>query len=239
MTERESLVLVPGLLCDATVWREQVAALSAPYSLHIASHGLSDTLGEMAERILDTAPPAFSLAGHSMGGRVALEVLRRAPARVLRLALLDTGFEALHPGEAGERERAGRYRLLDIARRDGMLVMGREWARGMVHPSRLIDNALMDAIHQMIARAPLAQFEAQINALLQRPDCTGLLAQIRVPTLLLCGHEDSWSPLARHIEMAQRIPGNVLVDVPECGHMSTMERPHAVTAALQDWMEQQ
>jgi len=238
MGKSESLVLVPGLLCDATVWREQAAALSATLSVHIASHGAADTLGQMAERILDSAPPVFHLAGHSMGGRVALEVLRRAPARVLRLALLDTGFEALPAGDAGEREKAGRYRLLDIATREGMLAMGREWARGMVHPSRLLDTALMDAIHQMIARAPLVQFQNQINALLQRPDCTALLAQIRVPTLVLCGREDGWSPLARHVDMAQRISGSVLVEVPECGHMSTMEQPQAVTRALRIWLEQ-
>jgi pimeloyl-ACP methyl ester carboxylesterase len=214
-------------------------ALSGAYSLQIATHELSDSLGVMAERILDTAPPSFSIAGHSMGGRVALEVLRRAPDRVARLALLDTGFEPLEAGDAGERERAGRHRLLDIARRDGMLVMGREWAHGMVHPSRLADTALMDAIHQMIARAPLAQFEAQINALLQRPDCTALLSTIRAPTLLLCGREDGWSPLARHIEMARRIAGSLLVEVPDCGHMSTMEQPHAVTRALRAWLEQQ
>lgn len=239
MRNRESLVLVPGLLCDATVWREQAEALSGPYSVHIAAHDMSDTLGHMAQRILDAAPPVFSLAGHSMGGRVALEVLRRAPERVTRLALLDTGFEALAPGENGERERAGRYRLLDMASREGMLVMGREWARGMVHAARLADTALMDAIHQMIARAPVAQFEAQIHALLQRPDCTALLSQIRVPTLLLCGREDGWSPLARHVDMAQRISGSLLVDVPDCGHMSTMEQPSAVTDALRAWLEQQ
>jgi pimeloyl-ACP methyl ester carboxylesterase len=239
MEKPESVILVPGLLCDAVVWREQSMALSGGCSLRIASHELSDSLGRMAERILDTAPPSFSIAGHSMGGRVALEVLRRAPDRVARLALLDTGFEALDAGDAGVRERAGRYRLLDIARRDGMLVMGREWARGMVHPSRLTDAALMDAIHQMLARAPLAQFEAQINALLQRPDCTALLPTIRVPTLVLCGSQDGWSPLARHVEMAKRIAGSLLVEVPDCGHMSTMEQPHAVTRALRAWLERQ
>ncbi|MEO8313547.1 MAG: alpha/beta hydrolase [Pseudomonadota bacterium] len=240
MRTSESLILVPGLLCDATVWRGQVGALAGSCSVHIATHGLRDSLAEMAGHILDTAPPTFSLAGHSMGGRVALEVLRRAPERVTRLALLDTGFEALPAGDAGERERVGRYRLLDIARRDGMLAMGREWASGMVHPSRLADDAaLMDAIHQMIARASLAQFEAQIHALLQRPDCTELLAGIHVPTLLLCGREDGWSPLARHVEMAQRIVGSVLVDVPDCGHMSTMEQPRAVTSALRAWLQQQ
>ncbi len=239
MSNRESLVFVPGLLCDATVWRHQQTAFSGPYSVHIAAHEMRDSLGQMAERILDTAPPVFSLAGHSMGGRVALEVLRRAPERVIRLALLDTGYEALQAGDAGARERAGRHRLLDIARRDGMLVMGREWARGMVHPSRLADAAFMDVIHHMIASAPLAQFEAQINALLQRPDCTALLQQIRIPTLLLCGREDNWSPLARHMEMARHIAGSMLVAVPDCGHMSTMEQPAAVTSALRAWLEQQ
>src|SRR5215213_1276727 len=104
MGKTEPLILVPGLLCDATVWREQFTALSGAHAVHIASHELSDSLGQMAERILDVAPPVFSLAGHSMGGRVALEVLRRAPERVRRLALLDTGFEAVESGAAGERE---------------------------------------------------------------------------------------------------------------------------------------
>jgi pimeloyl-ACP methyl ester carboxylesterase len=190
----------------------------------------------MAQRILAAGPERFALVGHSMGGRVALEVLARAPERVTRVALLDTGFQALPQGEAGERERAGRYRLLDIARREGMLAMGKEWAKGMVHPDRLADAPLMDAIHQMIARAPVAQFEAQIHALLTRPDRTALLAEIRVPTLVLCGREDNWSPLQQHEEMAQRIRGSQLVVVPHCGHMSTMEQPAAITQALAQWL---
>jgi pimeloyl-ACP methyl ester carboxylesterase len=202
----------------------------------VADHGLSDTLGAMAERILERAPPRFALAGHSMGGRVALEVVARAPHRVTRLALLDTGYEALAPAEAGERERAGRYRLLDIAKRDGMLVMARDWARGMVHPARLTDAPLMESIYAMIARATVAHFEAQIRALLARPDRTALLAGLRVPTLVLCGHDDSWAPLTRHQDMARRIPSSHLVDVPEAGHMSTMERPEAVTSALRAWL---
>jgi pimeloyl-ACP methyl ester carboxylesterase len=143
----------------------------------------------------------------------------------------------LPAGEAGERERAGRYRLRDIARTEGMLAMGRDWARGMVHAARLEDHILMSAIHRMVARAPVALFEAQIEALLARPDRRALLPGIRVPTLILCGNEDSWSPLARHVEMAQLIPGSTLTGVPDCGHMSTMEQPAAVTAALTQWMQ--
>ena len=174
----EPLVLVPGLMCDEMVWAHQSQSLGAGRPVQIAQHGLSDTLGAMAERILSDAAPRFALAGHSMGGRVALEVLARAPARVTRLALLDTGYEALARGEPGDREKAGRHRLLAIAQRDGMLAMAQDWARGMVHPERLADASLMDAIHSMIARAGVAQFEAQIRALLARPDRTDLLAEL-------------------------------------------------------------
>lgn len=236
MNDPESLIFLPGLVCDARVWRDQMAAFSGSRPLQVAAHGLADDLGRMAEQVLDLAPGRFALVGHSMGGRVALEVLARAPERVTRLALLDTGFERLAAGAAGERERAGRYQLRDVGRREGMLALGRNWSGGMVHPSRLADAALMDEIHAMIARAPLAQFEAQTEALLNRPDRTALLAQIRVPTLVLCGREDAWSPLARHEQMARGIPGATLTAVPDCGHMATMERPAEVTQALTAWL---
>lgn len=237
MNSQETLILVPGLMCDATVWEHQVAAFRAERDVQVPVHGLAGSLPDMAANILAKAPPKFALAGHSMGGRVALEVVAQAPQRVTRLALLDTGYEAIATGEAGEKERAGRFRLLDIAKRDGMLPMAKDWARGMVHPARLADAPLMEAIYAMIVRAGVQQFEAQIGALLARPDRTALLGELRLPTLLLCGREDAWSPLARHQEMAKRIAGSRLVDVAESGHMSTMERPEAVTTALRSWLE--
>ena len=222
MKKAESLVLVPGLMCDDAVWRHQIAALSAGRDIQVAEHALCDSLGLMAERILDTAPASFALAGHSMGGRVALEVMARAPKRVTKLALLDTGYQALAPGEAGQREKAGRYRLLEIAQKSGMLTMAEEWSHGMVYPARLTDRPLMHAVQSMIARATVQQFAAQIRALLERPDRTALLTSLRLPTLVLCGRNDSWSPLARHEDMAALIAGSHLVPVPDCGHMSTM-----------------
>jgi pimeloyl-ACP methyl ester carboxylesterase len=191
----------------------------------------------MAERILDEAAPRFALAGHSMGGRVALEVVARAPERVSRLALLDTGYEALARGKAGDREKAGRYRLLEIAQRDGMLAMAKDWARGMVHPARLTDLPLMEAIYSMIVDAGVAKFEAQIRALLARPDRTELLKSLHLPTLVLCGRDDNWSPYSRHEDMARFIQGSQLIGVTDCGHMSTMERPEAVTSAMLAWLE--
>src|SRR5512139_340979 len=233
----EPLVLVPGLMCDEAVWTHQIAVLGAGRSVQVAEHALSNTLGAMADRILASAAPRFALAGHSMGGRVALEVMARAPGRVTRLALLDTGYEALAPGEAGEREKAGRFRLLEMARRDGMLAMAEDWARGMVHPTRLSDQTLMQSIYAMIVRAGVEKFEAQIHALLARSDRTGLLPTLHLHTLVLCGRDDGWSPLSRHQQMARLIPGSTLVDVPDCGHMSTMERPQAITNALRTWLE--
>ncbi len=168
-------------MCDQAVWSQQIETLGKGRDIQVAEHANSDTLGAMAERILDAAPSRFALVGHSMGGRVALEVLERAPERVSRLALLDTGYEPLTPGAAGEREREGRYRLLEIARRDGMLAMARDWARGMVHPARLTDAVLMESIHSMIARATVAQFAAQISALLERPDRGDLLSTCACP----------------------------------------------------------
>ena len=186
----------------------------------------------MAEAVLQQTPGEFVVAGHSMGGRVALEVYRAAPDRVRGLALLDTGYQARQHDDAGERERVERMKLVELARQSGMRAMGQQWVRPMVHPDRLSDTALIEAILEMIERKTVAVFEAQQRALLARPDATQLLGEISCPTLVLCGHEDAWSPPSRHEEMARRISTSELVIVERCGHMSTMEQPDAVYAAL-------
>jgi pimeloyl-ACP methyl ester carboxylesterase len=167
-----------------------------------------------------------------MGGRVALEAMRIAPHRVTRLALLDTGFEPRGSGAIGQQEADKRYALLDIAQTQGTRAMGVEWARGMVHPDRLDDASFMATIHDMIGRKTTRHLAAQITALLNRPDAADVLAAIRCPTLVLCGREDAWSPWQRHVDMANRIAGSTLVPVERCGHMSPMERPDEVSAAL-------
>jgi pimeloyl-ACP methyl ester carboxylesterase len=224
-------------MCDARVWGHQSRALRELAEVHIADHGTRDSLPAMAEAIIATAPRRFAIAGHSMGGRVALEVIRRVPERVAALALLDTGYQALPPGEEGQRERAGRLALLERARRDGMRVMGRVWLPGMVQRARLQDEALIEGILGMIESKTPELYEAQIRALLARPDATSLLPAIRSPTLVLCGREDGWAPLARHQEMAALIPGSTLEVIPDCGHMCTLERPEAVSRALCSWLE--
>ena len=231
-----TLVLLPGLMCDADVWAPLVPHLPTSHTPWVADYGLSNSLTAMAQRVLQQAPAEhFAVAGHSMGGRVALEVVRQAPERVERLALLDTGFQGLAEGEAGGIERAGRYQLLELARTQGMRVMGQQWARGMVHPKQL-DTPVFEAILQMISRQTPDMFASQIQALLARPDASTLLPQIHCPTLLLCGREDVWSPLARHEVMQQAIAGAHLKVIEMSGHMTTMEQPQAVSRALEAWL---
>lgn len=231
------LILIPGLLCDATVWESQRDELEDLASVRIAFPDARSSLAAMAEAVLADAPPTFALAGHSMGGRVALEVMRRAAHRVQGLALLDTGYRPLARGQAGERERAGRLALLEMARTQGVRAMGRQWLEGMIHPDRRTDQDLVARILDMIASQSPELFAAQIQALLARPDVTTILIGINCPTLVLCGREDAWAPVSRHKEIAALIDASRLVIVPECGHMSPLERPAAVSSALRDWLD--
>jgi pimeloyl-ACP methyl ester carboxylesterase len=230
------LVLVPGLMCDETVWKAQIHALSDVAECQVADHGSLDSLPAMATAILEHAPPRFALAGHSMGGRVAFELLRQAPERVERLAIFDSNYRPLAAGPAGEEEAAGRYRLLAKARAEGVRAMAEEWVQGMIHPDRKNDSALVTAILDMFERKNADIFEAQIRALLNRPDAGPLLDQVRVPMLILCGREDAWSPPSAHQEMAARIPSSEFVIVPQSGHMATMERPGEASEAMRAWL---
>ena len=229
-------VLVPGLACDAAVWQPVLQALADRARTWVPMGEGHDSIGAMADALLRDAPAdRFALVGHSLGGRIALEVVRRAPQRVQRLALLDTGWQPLPAGAAGERECAQRLALVDLARREGMRAMGERWAPDMLHPAH-IGTRVFDDVLAMVERQSVERFAAQQQALMQRPDATGVLDAIACPTLVLCGREDAWSPLSRHEAMAARIHGARLAVVEQCGHMSTMEQPRAVGAALAQWL---
>lgn len=236
----EQIVFLPGLMCDAVVWKHQQSGLAPRAESFVAEYHDVDSLPAMAAKVLRDAPyDVFSLAGHSMGGRVAVEVVRQAPQRVRRLALLDTGYEPLAQGETGEQEEAKRLALLKFARENGMREMGKTlWAPGMVHPNRL-DTPLFEEILAMIERRTPEQFEAQIKALLSRPDAEPVLRSLACPTYVICGRQDAWSPYERHEIMSRMIPASraTLVAIEESGHMSTMERPDDVTAVLAEWLD--
>ncbi|MGY2486842.1 alpha/beta fold hydrolase [Cupriavidus sp. CP313] len=233
---RPVLMLLPGLLCDHAAWAGPAQRLTALADCRIASWGMLDSIEAMASHLLASVPePRFALAGHSMGGRVALEVIRQAPHRVERLALLDTGFQPLPPGPLGGREREARGALLAQACSVGMRAMGRNWATGMVHPDR-VGSLLFDEILDMIERSTPGQFAAQVRALLGRPDASALLPAITCPTLLLCGRQDHWNPLDSHVDMRERIPAARLEVIENAGHMITMEAPQAVAETIAAWL---
>lgn len=234
--DREALVLLPGLLCDSFVWRAQIEALDGVADCTCADYGSLDSIPAMAASVLRTAPVRFSVAGHSMGGRIAFEIFRQAPERVKRLAVFNTGIAPKAAGEPGNEEERGRRRLLAIAQSEGMRAMALQWIPGMVAPGRMADSTLVESIVQMFERKNPRIHEAQMNALLARPDAGPLLPQVRCPALVLTGREDGWSTPAAHRQIAGAIPNANLVIVPNSGHMSLMEQPAAVADAMRAWL---
>lgn len=233
---KPSLLLLPGLLCDQASWGLVPPALAAVAHCEVADYGAADSLAAMAQGVLRSAPPRFSVAGHSMGGRVAMEIMRLAPQRVEKIALLDTGHLRRSAGDAGEAEAAKRHELLALARNQGMRAMGAQWAAGMVRPQALGDAVLMDGILAMIERKTPDIFSAQIKALLNRPDASAVLSALRQPLLLICGRQDSFSPVSQHEAMAALVPHATLRVIEDCGHMSAMEQPHAMVTLLTEWL---
>ncbi len=226
------LYLLPGLMCDGRIFAAQLAALAAYRPVAFDGYGDARSLVTMARRVLESAPDRISLAGHSMGGRVALEVLRLAPDRVERLALLDTG---VHPVAAGEREK--RMALLELGKRDGMEALVDAWLPPMLHSDRRCDHAFTERLRHMCVSAGLERYEDQVTALLDRPDARPLLSTIRCPTLIGVGGDDAWAPVAQHRAMADAIASAKLVIFEHAGHMTPAEAPDQVTAALRDWLE--
>ncbi|PPV08622.1 hydrolase [Xanthomonas bromi] len=229
---KPALLLLCGLLCDAAIWRPQRAALGDLADVQVLDFAGFDSITRMAAHVLAVAPPHFALAGHSMGGRVALEIMRQAPARVLRLALLDTGIA---PRRDGEREE--RLALVRLAHAQGMQALAQRWLPPMLHPDHTANADLMDDLMAMVQRQSAQSFAGQTNALLERPDAAPVLAQIACPTLLGVGRQDTWSPLARHQDMARHIPQARLAIFEHCGHMAPIEAPVAVCDALRDWLQ--
>lgn len=233
----QTLVLLPGLMCDAAVWEPLFPHLPVNITPWVPDYGMVNTLGAMAALVLQQAPAErFALAGHSMGGRVALEVLRLAPQRVTHVALMDTGHLPRAAGEAGAQEAAKRHTLLEVARNQGVRAMAQTWVQGMVHPDRLQDAALIEAVVAMFVRKSAEVFAAQIEALLARPDASDVLRALALPTLLQCGAQDSWSPPAQHADMQALAPHAVLDVIAHAGHMAPMERPADVAASLARWL---
>lgn len=228
----DALIFVPGLLCDRGLWQAQLESLSEVARCSVADVSRDDTMTEMAKRLLDTAPDSFSLAGLSMGGYVAQEVMRLAPQRVSRLALIDTNA---HADSAEQIEaRKDMIRMAESGRFSQ--VMPRMLPK-LLPKYRLGDTDLIGELNAMAERVGPKGFVRQQRAIMGRVDGRADLAKITCPTLVMCGEDDAITPPEIHQDMAERLPDGKLVVVEESGHLSTMERPRTVNAVLRYWLQ--
>ena len=232
MTESLPLILVPGLLCSTRLYWPQITALWASGPVTVADHRKDDTVDAIAARILADAPPRFALAGLSMGGYIAFAIMRQAPERVDRLALLDTSARPDTPEQTDARKKLmglaeGSKRLSDVV---DLL------APRFLHANRVHDESLKGTIRAMAKETGLDAFLRQERAIMARPDARPQLAGIRCPTLVLVGDGDVLTPPELAIEISAGIRGSTLTIVRDCGHLSTIERPDEVNAAMLQWL---
>jgi pimeloyl-ACP methyl ester carboxylesterase len=227
-----SLILVPGLLCSERLFASQAAAFSGRIETSVAIHTAHDTMAAIARSILATAPPRFALAGLSMGGYIAQEIMHQAPDRVDRLCLLDT---RARPDTA--EETVNRHRLLDLCAREGVVEVQRTLMPRLIRTDRIGEEPLTSEILKMAEEIGEAGFRRQMAAIMSRQDLRAILHGIRCPTTIIVGEEDVLTPPEMSREMAELIPDAMLEILPCCGHMSTMEAPEEVNRILADWLD--
>jgi len=228
--DKPVLYLLPGLLSDEVVWEHQQRALEPCADIRIPVFRGFSSFREMALLVLREAPPRFSVAGHSMGGRVALELMHLFPERIDKFALLSVG---VHPVLPGEREK--RMALVELAEQQGMAALADAWIPPMVHPVRLADQGLVKKLRTMVLRNTPADFRGQIEAALTRADQSRYLQAINHKVLLVVGEDDAWSSFSQHQNIQRRLHHCELVGIRHAGHMVTMEQPEAVSKVLVRW----
>ncbi|PIW28376.1 MAG: alpha/beta hydrolase [Rhodospirillales bacterium CG15_BIG_FIL_POST_REV_8_21_14_020_66_15] len=231
MPARQPLLLMPGLLCDDALWRHQLDTLADVAEIAVTDMTRDDDIDAMARRALDAAPDRFALCGLSMGGYAAQAVMRLAPERVTRLALLDTASGADTP----ERSAARRELMARAAADDLESVIDHHMPT-LIAEDRQDDAELTTAVRASARNVGADAYRRQQTAIINRPDNRANLSRIACPTLVLCGRQDVLTPPTVHEEMASAIPGAKLVIVENCGHLSPLERPEAVSAVLRYWL---
>ncbi len=230
-SERLKLLLLPGMLNNETLWDRIAPALRQHADLVMPVFTQETRISEMADRALAMAGPGkVALVGFSMGGYVAQEILALAPDRVRGIALVDT-----QAGAADEATRVIMAKTASAARKDFEAVLAR-LKPSNVHPSRLDDDALMDHLQKMFLAIGADAFIRQCSAVAERPDRRELLADTRLPALIVCGRDDMICPPQRSQELSQLMPQAAVAWIDRCGHMSPLELPEAVCAALLRWI---
>ena len=219
------IILIPGLLCDEFVWQGILPHL--PADTYVADNTNQNSITHMAQSCLEETSGTLRIAGHSMGARVALEMIRLAPNRIEKMALLDTGIHGLKEGEPEKRQA-----IIDYAHKHGMEALAQKWLPPMIYEGNYENVELMEGLHSMVLRMSPEIHEKQITALVNRPDAKTHLAEITCPTLLLVGRQDQWSPIAQHQDMNKHIKGSVLEIIENAGHFAPCEQPEQTANKL-------
>lgn len=226
------IVFVPGMMCDARLFVPQIEAFSASRDICLAGIAQHETMGDLARAVLQNAPPRFAICGLSMGGIVAMEILRQAPERVAKIALLDT-----NPLAEEDAVKARRFPQMDAVRAGGLA----EIMRDEMKPNYLSDgpnrDKILDLCMDMALKLGPDAFIRQSQALMNRPDQTETLRNARIPALVLCGRDDALCPPSRHEFMTSLIPGAELKVIDNAGHLPTLEQPAQTNQALSRWLE--
>ncbi|WP_299626332.1 alpha/beta fold hydrolase [Pelagibius sp.] len=230
---RQPLLLLPGMMCDARLFAPQISDLDDIAEIRVGDLGGAETISEIARQVLEAAPwPRFALAGLSMGGIVAMEVMRQAPERVERLALLDTNHRAEAPDRQALRQPQIERAVGGALRR----VLIEEMKPLYLAPQSRDDETILNTVLDMALDLGAEVFVRQSTALRDRPDQSATLRAAEVPTLVLCGACDNLCPVERHLEIAALLPRARLEIIPEAGHLPTLERPAETSAALRRWL---
>ena len=231
MAEGLPIVMVPGLTCTARLYAPQIEALWPYGPTMVADHRRDADIKAIAARILNNCPPRFALAGLSMGGYIAFEMMRQAAARIEKLALLDTSARPDAP-----EQTAARKTQIAMARSGRYAEIPEQSIPRFLHRERQKDPTLTGIVRQMIEMTGSEAFVRQQQAIMSRPDSRPLLSSIRCPTTVVVGDEDVATPPELNKEIAEGIAGARYVVVPNCAHLSTIEQPEAVNAALAEWL---
>lgn len=226
-----TLILLPGMPLDAALWAHQTRHLAEVAEVRVGDLTGHDSMAGLARAVLDAAPGRFALAGLSMGGYVALEIMRQAPERIAKLALLDTSARA-DTAEQG----ANRRQAIELARQGKYRQVVAGNLPRLLHPDHAEDRTLVDSVYAQAERIGAEAYVRQQTANQGRPDSRPGLAAIRCPTLVVCGRQDAITPLELHAEIADAIPGARFVPVEDAGHLAPMECPQAITALLREWI---
>ncbi len=231
MDQTTPILLVPGLASSARIYAPVIPALWRFGPVMVANHIRDDNMADIAARVLSEAPPRFALAGHSMGGYIALEIMRQAPGRVAKLALINTQARSDTP-EASARRRG----LMERARRGELRAIRDESFPELVHPSRRDDAEILKLVHAQDEDVGVDGYLRQQSAIIARVDSRPTLATIKCQTLVLTGDQDNTIPNALSKEMAEGIAGARLVILDRCGHLPQAEQPEATARALAEWL---